>query len=270
MPPQLIEIIKDLESEEKQQRKKSVLTWLDLLNIHYEIQKYSTGENIISTIGNRPYVGVGSHYDVVLNCPGANDNASAIAVTINILRKASQDSLENIGVRGFFFDEEETGLKGSRAYVQQNGIREIIGVYNMELVGSGDKVALWPVKYLKNTTLLKALEKTAKTQGIKTYRFPKIITNTADHASFNKAGLKDAFTLTTITNEDLAMAPKYLLAMLKKSSGEKMNKIISQAPVFKHYHQPTDISEHLSDDTLQMVSNLLWESIKEVDKTYKK
>ena len=49
---------------------------------------------------------------------------------------------------------------------------------------------------------------------------------------------------------------------------EEIRNLMLQAPVFKHYHQSTDVSEHLSNNTLEMVSNLLWNSISEVDKTY--
>ena len=39
--------------------------------------------------------------------PGANDNASAVSVTLDILRRARVERLNHIGIRGFFFDEEE-------------------------------------------------------------------------------------------------------------------------------------------------------------------
>src|SRR3989344_8925871 len=69
-------------------RREDVLYYLEFLDIPYETQKYKTGENIIATIGKDPFVGIGSHYDAVEGSPGANDNASAMAVTLDILKRA--------------------------------------------------------------------------------------------------------------------------------------------------------------------------------------
>jgi len=268
----MIEIIQAVEQhiDNKKGRKEEIEFLLDILNIPYETQPYSTGKNLFATLGKSPFIGIGSHYDTVSKTPGANDNGSAIAVTIDILRKVKQSPLENIGVRGFFFDEEENGLKGSRAYVREKGIGDLIGLYNLELVGSGNRVALWSVDEKQNTPLLKILESKAKEQKIDVYRIPRIVTHAADHLSFKKGGLEDSFTLTMITQEDLEMAPEYYAALQGRNPQEESWKVFTKAPVFRHYHQPTDKSEHLSQQTLQMVSDLLWDSIKEIDQAYKK
>lgn len=268
----MIEIIQSVEQhiDNKNERKEEIEFLLDVLDIPYETQPYSTGNNLFATLGKSPFIGIGSHYDTVSKTPGANDNGSAIAVTIDILRRAKQSPLENIGIKGFFFDEEENGLKGSRAYVKENSISDLIGLYNMELVGSGDKVALWSVDEKQNTPLLKTLESKAREQGTEIYRIPMIVTNAADHLSFKKGGLEDSFTLTTITQEDLDLAPQYYAALKSRNPQEESWKVLGKAPVFRHYHQPTDKSEYLSQQTLQMVSDLLWNSIKKIDQTYKK
>jgi len=268
----MIEIIQSVEQhiDDKNERKEEIEFLLDVLNIPYETQEYSTGKNLFASLGKPPFIGIGSHYDVVPKTPGANDNGSAIAVTIDILRRAQKEPLENIGIRGFFFDEEEVGLKGSRAYVKEKGIEDLIGLYNMELVGSGNKVALWSVNDIQNTPLLKKLESKAREQKIEVYRIPMIVTNAADHLSFKKGGLEDSFTLTTITQEDLDVAPQYYAALQSRNPQEEGWKVLTKAPVFRHYHQPTDKSENLSQQTLQMVSDLLWNSIKEIDKAYHK
>jgi Zn-dependent M28 family amino/carboxypeptidase len=267
------EIVKKIEGTDKQYRKSRLLELLNFVEIPYKIEKYSTGENIIVKIGKPPYIGIGSHYDVVQNSPGANDNASAIAVTFDILRKAKEDPLGNIGILGFFFDEEEKNsigaLKGSREYINQNGIRDLIGFYNMELVGSGEKVALWSITPGQNTLLLTTLEKIAQKKKIETYRFQRIVTNTADHLSFREVGLEDSFTLTMITQEDIEISLLYYKAIKENKPLSDLRKIIQKAPVFKNYHQPTDTSKYLNNKTLQTVSNLLWDSIIKVDKDLK-
>lgn len=266
----MIEIIQSVEQhiDNKDKRKEEIEFLLDVLEIPYETQHYLNGKNIISTLGKPPFIGIGSHYDVVPKTPGANDNGSAIAITIDLLRRAKQNPLENLGIRGFFFDEEETGLKGSRAYVKEKGIIDLMGLYNMELVGSGDRIALWSVNDKQDTLLLRMFESKAKEQKIETYRIHTIVTNAADHLSFRKGGLEDSFTLTTITKQDLDIASEYYAAIQGRNPQIESWKVLGNAPVFRHYHQPTDKSEHLSQQTLQMVSDLLWNSIKGINKTY--
>ncbi len=267
----LIKIIQLIEKhkDNKKGRKKEIEFLLDTLNIPFESQKYSTGKNIFASLGNAPFIGIGSHYDAVQKTPGANDNASAIAVTLDILRRTKHNPLRNIGIRGFFFDEEENNLLGSRAYIKEKGLWDLLGLYNMELVGSGDKLALWSLDNEQNTPLLRTLESKAEEQKIETHRFPMIVTNAADHLSFRKAGLEDSFTITAITQSDLSLAPQYFAALQGKNPEEECWRILKKSPVFGQYHQETDKSEHLSQETLQMVSNLLWYSIIEIDRTYK-
>lgn len=59
----------------------------------FKINGYSeTFKNVLAYIGNRnePAMLIGSHYDSVPNCPGANDNLSAVAVSLEIARIMSQ------------------------------------------------------------------------------------------------------------------------------------------------------------------------------------
>jgi hypothetical protein len=64
-----------------------------------------------------PPVLVGAHYDTVPGCPGADDNATGLAVLLEIAR-AIQSAPARSPVRLVAFDLEEYGLVGSRAYAQ--------------------------------------------------------------------------------------------------------------------------------------------------------
>jgi Zn-dependent M28 family amino/carboxypeptidase len=265
----MIEQIKKLEKMSKKQRKDYVIQYLLDNNIPYSIQDYDTGCNVFSLPEKLPFIGIGSHYDFVPNSPGANDNLSALVVTLDLLMKFKEKPLENIGVCGFFFDEEENGLVGSSAYIKEFGIEEMIGLYNMELVGSGNIVALWSVDSSDDSFLLKTIERMADEKDIGHYRFDNIITNNADHSSFRQAGLIDSFTITSITMKDIEVAGEYYEAIAKRVSLEQLYKIMLKAPVFKHYHQPTDKAEHLDEKTLRKISNLIEVSIKEIDEDFR-
>ncbi|MGG6293013.1 M20/M25/M40 family metallo-hydrolase [Leptolyngbya sp. AN02str] len=64
---------------------------------------------------HRPCLVIGAHYDTVPGSPGADDNATGIAVLLELAR-ALQSQGARYPVRLVAFDLEEYGLQGSRAY----------------------------------------------------------------------------------------------------------------------------------------------------------
>lgn len=257
----LREIVKLLDGAPNAMRRLLIIEHLDALGVRYTAQPYATGTNLFVDLGRAVgKIGVGTHFDRVPVSAGANDNGSAIAVGLDIIRK-HQAAGSEAGVRVFFFDEEETGLKGSRAYVAHHGVADLAGLLNLELVGMGDKLALWPVEAARSGPLLHAFEAAARHQQVGCSRFNQIVTNTADHLPFRQAGLHDAFTSTCITDQDSAAAQAYYQAVAQKADTGTLLEILAQAPLFRHYHQPTDTYEKLSEAALAMTSAVVWETI---------
>lgn len=166
-----------------------------------------------------------------------------------------------LALRVFFFDEEENGLKGSTAYVKERGVKDLIGLINMELVGLGDKFALWPVNEKNGTQILTSFEKVSKQKEITSMRFDQIVTNTADHLPFQNAGLQDYFTVTCISDKDIEVAQHYFKALELEVDKQVLFEILSSAPIFEHYHRPTDTFDRLNEGSIQMTSNAIWETI---------
>ncbi|HVP80459.1 MAG TPA: M28 family peptidase [Thermodesulfobacteriota bacterium] len=79
---------------------------------------------------------LGAHYDTVPGSPGADDNASAVAVLLEIARNIESVSLE-MTVRLIAFTLEEYGYLGSSQYVGslKKGKEEILGMISLEMVG---------------------------------------------------------------------------------------------------------------------------------------
>jgi Zn-dependent M28 family amino/carboxypeptidase len=257
----LLEIVKLLDNQSNAVRRALIIEHLDALGARYVEQHYATGTNMLVDLGRATRkIGVGTHFDRVPTSAGANDNGSAIAVGLDIIRR-HQAADSEAGVRVFFFDEEETGLKGSRAYIKEYGVENLAGLLNMELVGMGDKFALWPVDTAHSGQLIKTFEDTARRQRVGCSRFGQLVTNTADHLPFRQAGLRDAFTITCITDQDVAVAQRYFQAMAQQADTSALMEILAQAPLFRHYHQPTDTYEKLSEAALAMTSAAVWETI---------
>jgi len=79
---------------------------------------------------------LGAHYDTVPGSPGADDNASAIAVLLEVARNIQGVPLE-CTVRLIAFCLEEYGYVGSAHYVEslKKGKEEILGMISLEMVG---------------------------------------------------------------------------------------------------------------------------------------
>jgi Zn-dependent M28 family amino/carboxypeptidase len=257
-----IDLIKQLDYKSNNQRREIIVGWLNELGVDYRTQEYATGINLIVDLGSGDKrIGISSHFDRVPEAPGANDNGSAIAVCMDIIEKIREKKDLKVGLRIFFFDEEETGLKGSSAYTSEYGIADILGLINLELVGIGNKFANWPVNQHSSGTILETFEHSASNGRVETIRFDKIVTNTADHLSFRRAGLSDAFTITCISDKDLEIANQYYKAAGHGLDSRFLFDILAEAPVFKNYHQPGDSYEKIKEKSISMTSSAILDTI---------
>ena len=79
---------------------------------------------------------LGAHYDTVPGSPGADDNASAIAVLLEVARNIQRISLGST-LKLIAFGLEEYGYVGSLRYAEgaRRGKEEILGMISLEMVG---------------------------------------------------------------------------------------------------------------------------------------
>jgi hypothetical protein len=81
---------------------------------------YDSGANVgavlSSTIGSDATVLFGAHYDSVSDSPGANDNATGVAVVLAVARALADQPCRTARLELAFFDQEEVGLIGSGVY----------------------------------------------------------------------------------------------------------------------------------------------------------
>jgi hypothetical protein len=75
-----------------------------------------TSQNVVATSADEdptlPLVIMGGHYDSVPTGPGANDNGSGTATTLEIARMLAADPIPGVAVRFAAFGAEEVGLFG--------------------------------------------------------------------------------------------------------------------------------------------------------------
>lgn len=104
-----------------------------------KLEKFSDGVNIFAerrgTDDTAGAILVGAHYDTVADSPGADDNASGVSVLLEIARLfASHPTPRTLQLA--FFDLEEVGLLGSKAFVTNTQrLEQLRGVIIMDMVG---------------------------------------------------------------------------------------------------------------------------------------
>ncbi len=121
------------------------------LNVE-SIQKTIMGNNVIGSIKGKVFpdtaIIVSAHYDHLGRWgpalfPGANDNASGIAFLLSLARYFCQAENQLPYTMVFIaFGGEETGLRGSRYYVEEQAIFPLAQtkfILNFDLMGNGEK-----------------------------------------------------------------------------------------------------------------------------------
>lgn len=104
-----------------------------------ELQSFEGGVNIIAQRqGTDPQAGavlVAAHYDTVAVSPGADDNATGVAVVLEVARLlGSRPTPRTLQLA--LFDREELGLRGSRAFVSnKDQLENLHAVVVMDMLG---------------------------------------------------------------------------------------------------------------------------------------
>ena len=107
-----------------------------------QIHQYANGANVIATLpatmGTGAGIIVGAHFDTVANSPGANDNASGTVAVLGVAKLLASVTCRNAPVTIAFFDQEELGLFGARAYAMTIDPSTIRAVHTIDQVAWDD------------------------------------------------------------------------------------------------------------------------------------
>jgi hypothetical protein len=154
---------------------------------------YATGVNLIAERAGQDdqVVIVGAHYDSVSAAvAGADDDASGVVAGLAVARALAGCALGH-GLRFLAFDEEERGLRGSRAYarsLQEAGeAPRVIANVNLEMLGydsNDDGKALLVDCDRPDTAFVSALVLESVTALGLDLSFRKFCTRASDHAAF--------------------------------------------------------------------------------------
>lgn len=176
---------------------------LDIFCDEVQIENYSqTGNNVVGSIlattETDQWIVIGAHYDSVKDCPGANDNATGVALAYSVAKHVASLETRNFNLKIVFFDEEERGLIGSKAYAKQllEDKVNVVSVHTIDQLGwdeDGDR----GIELEVPTDQIR--DQYSKVAGEYNYTFPIQISDvtSTDHRSFRQLG----FAATGITEE---------------------------------------------------------------------
>jgi aminopeptidase S len=131
------------------QRRSAILRRLDELNVKYRSEDFCSesgcGINVLVE-PDRPRAKtlmLGAHYDRASKGKGAVDDAAGVAAVLELLAAFKNKPLGNLALAAAFFDLEEPGLIGSKAYVSGRPQRHTLPAFylNFDVFAYGD--TLW-------------------------------------------------------------------------------------------------------------------------------
>jgi Zn-dependent M28 family amino/carboxypeptidase len=143
-PTRLFEHIEALnferfESSDRDRARRYLVQTLTDFGWKPQLQVFEGGVNVFAqrpgTTADAGALLVSAHYDTVKGSPGADDNGSAIAATLEVARLLGSRSTQR-PLWLAFFDREETGLLGSLNFTSRpENLVNLAGVVNLEMMG---------------------------------------------------------------------------------------------------------------------------------------
>jgi len=154
---------------------------------------YGTGTNVWTTLDGAnaasPTIVIGAHFDSVSGSPGANDNATGVALVLAAARYLHAVPCRTVNVIFVFFDQEEVGLLGSDGFAAMlaDSSLDVQAVHTVDQMGwdmDGDRA----IELERPSPGLSELYAAVAEQG--GYAIPMVVTQTGstDHVSFRKYG----------------------------------------------------------------------------------
>ncbi|WPZ09281.1 MULTISPECIES: M28 family metallopeptidase [Roseivirga] len=166
--------------------------------INYKKRARNVTGSIMATSKTNQWIIIGAHFDSVKNSPGANDNATGVALVYAVAEYISTLEVRKYNLQIVFFDQEERRFKGSKAYAKQlleNKVN-VVSVHTIDQLGwdeDGDR----GIELEVPTDQIR--DQYSKVAGEYNYTFPIQISDvtSTDHRSFRQLG----FAATGITEE---------------------------------------------------------------------
>ncbi len=172
---------------------KGLINLLSLTPMEHNYTAGGGGTNIYATLpattNSTEYIIVGAHYDAVYGSPGANDNATGVAMIFGMIKELKKVPVRNKNIMFVFFDDEEIGLIGSGQFANKilSDSLNVHSVHTVDQMGwdnDGDRA----IELERPTDTLRAKYEAVALE----FNIPIHVTmvGSTDHSSFRSRGFK--------------------------------------------------------------------------------
>lgn len=267
----MIEHIKQLEKMTNKERTDYVKQVLGRMDVAYSVQPFRQrvvkGENVIveQFCGDSPrQLLLTAHTNKYFSSPGANDNASGVAVLLEIINHLKQrNPKKTIGIKVVFFDHEDglAILDGSSYFVNHTDLSNITFVLNLDGVGIGNSFTLSP-KIASETSnhYINSILQFLNGKNINYFSFDLPPLMVEDHMPFLQKNIA-ALSINLMPEQDV----EYLKSVSNKSWMHKLkigiqyrgaNRKNHPMVIMRHRHNELDTSEYIQEKSLTLAFQL--------------
>lgn len=241
------------------EREAAVAAYLTARGVDFHRHRFGTfegrGENFSIDLGTGDRVLVlVAHHDAVPGSPGANDNAAAVGILLNLRERLAGRVPRGWRVRLLFTAAEELGYLGARAWVQEMPLAGIAGVLSLELCGIGDSLAIWDAgeegPFLRRAT--GALDGLGLRRDESYHLVGRIPVFGSDHRAFASAGIP-AYGLTIVPAREADALRKFVLSPARSA----FRHLVRRPVPFDTYHTSRDALATLEPAALDRVARAL-------------
>ena len=216
----------------------------------------SNGHNVVVSLGaGPPRVIVGGHFDAdrledgTLS-QGLVDNAAGVLVLLRVAETLREAALEGT-VHVVFFDMEELGLLGSRAYVQSLDPAPGTVMVNVDIVAYGDTLLYGPGDLSPEHPLAAHVHRVCARHAVACVGTPRM--PPSDDRSFQRAGIP-AVSLAMLPGEEAHRAWLFLNGDLPDTLRGALT-----PPILRTIHTRRDTADKLEPQALTRAAGIVTE-----------
>ena len=186
-------------------RRDAIVEQLRTLAVEPLVERFGEGRgagaNVVVTLpgSGTTTILVGAHLDRVNVGRGAVDNGAACAALVELIAAFKAAPLEHSTLQIVFFDREEAGLLGSRAFFAAG--HRVDYAVNMDIFAYGD--AIFATASHPDGVLLRTLRAVGKEHGMALRDVPPASYPNSDHVTMMNAGI-ETLGLALIDTADIA------------------------------------------------------------------
>lgn len=240
------------------------------------------GHNILVKIAGKnkhKAILIGAHYDSVAAGPGINDNASGVAVLLELLHQFGQNpSAPEYTIVFAFWDSEEQGLAGSTDYVKKLSHTQLQGIkayINVDMVGAQNPTVLISDV---NKTSVDDFERVMQEQGVELAQYHALATRLREIPHHTQDEMLEQ-SLKNFLMQQKAKVREDVSTLISSDSAAFLGKVPVASMIFVNeqlkgdelefvpcYHKACDTLDLIEPESLHIARQAVLHLIKRIEK----